>query len=222
MNIAALNISRLLHRKRDGKHEAENATASYHQPQTVDELTQRNIETIIQLDAATRANRNLSERVSDKITKYCGSMTFIWSHVAFFGAWIVWNKLPMLSGYHFDHSPFPRLSFIVGIEAIFLVSFLLMSQNQETQLEERRSHLALQIALLTEQENTKMLTMLNEIGKRLGADMGGDPELRVLEKATRPEELVEQIEQTIKQTEEQNNEQSDAQETLEKKIRASA
>lgn len=205
MNIATLNISRLLHRKRDGKREAKNAANSYHQAQTVDDLMQRNIETIIQLDAATRANRNLSERVSDKITKFCGSMMFIWSHIAVFGFWILWNKLPKLSGHHFDHSPFPRLSFIVGIEAIFLVSFLLMSQNQETQIEERRNHLALQIALLTEQENTKMLTMLNEIGKRLGADMGGDPELRVLEKATRPEELVEQIEQTIKQTDENGN-----------------
>src|ERR1044071_2448442 len=57
----------------------------------------------------------------------------------------------------------------------------------------------LQINLLTEQENTKMLTILKRIADKVGAKTDDDPSLHVLEQATRPEKLVEQIEAANKQ-----------------------
>ena len=84
---------------------------------------------------------------------------------------------------------------VVSLEAIFLSAFILISQNDETRLTERRSHLDLQINLLAEQENTKMLKMLDAIAAKVGANVGGDPELDVLQEATRPDRLLEQIEQ---------------------------
>jgi uncharacterized membrane protein len=89
----------------------------------------------------------------------------------------------------------------VSLEAIFLSTFILISQNQETRLSERRNHLDLQINLLTEQENTKMLQMLKRISEKLDIEIEDDPTVQVLEQATRPEKLVEQIMEASEQSE---------------------
>ena len=67
-------------------------------------------------------------------------------------------------------------------------------------LSERRNQLDLQINLLSEQENTKILTILGRIAKQVGARTDDDPSLQVLEQATRPEKLVDQIEQAMQTT----------------------
>ena len=120
-------------------------------------------------------------------------MTFVWVHVVLFGGWVIANASPGIK--HFDPFPFTFLTFVVSLEAIFLSTFILISQNHETRLSERRNQLDLQINLLTEQENTKMLRMLERIAQKVGAETDDDPSLQVLDQATNPEKLVEQIEQ---------------------------
>jgi uncharacterized membrane protein len=115
-----------------------------------------------------------------------------------FGLWIIYG-LVRKDG--FDPFPFQLLTLIVSLEAIFLSTFILISQNRDMQLAERRNHLDLQINLLTEQENTKMLMMLKQIANKIGADVSQDPDVNVLEQATRPDRLVEQIEQAFESTE---------------------
>jgi uncharacterized membrane protein len=127
-------------------------------------------------------------------------MTFVWIHVVLFGGWILVNSLPGFN--HFDGFPFTFLTLVVSLEAIFLSTFILISQNQETRLTERRNHLDLQINLLTEQENTKILQILKQISEKLGVKIDDDPTVQILEQATRPEKLVEQIMQATEQSEE--------------------
>jgi len=167
----------------------------YHQAQTVEDVVQQNINTIIQLDAAARAQRTVTDRLVDAITAFCGSLAFVWVHLGWFSFWIGENLIRGRAG--FDPYPFPLLTLIVLLEAILLSTFILISQNRDARLNERRNQLDLQINLLTEQENTKMLTMLKQIADKVGADISQDPTLAVLEQATRPEKLVEQIERTI-------------------------
>ena len=76
----------------------------------------------------------------------------------------------------------------------------LTAAKHETRLSERRNQLDLQINLLKEQENTKMLKLLERIAHKVGASTEDDPHVQVLEQATRPEKLVEQIEEATKQT----------------------
>lgn len=170
-------------------------------PHTVDELTQQNIETIVEMESATRAERSHTERFAEIVTNFCGSMRFIWAHVIWLGAWSLWNTLPMLKQWRFDPFPFFFLCFILAVEAIFLASFILMNQRHEAKLNERRNHLDLQINLLSEQENTKMLQMLSRIARKVGAETHDDPDIKVLEAATRPEKMLQQIDETIAQTE---------------------
>jgi uncharacterized membrane protein len=175
----------------------ETDTNEYHNPATVEELTQTNIKTIVELEAAAKRKQTTSERIAERVANFCGSMTFVWVHVAWFAVWILADTLPGVE--HFDPFPFTFLTLVVSLEAIFLSSFILISQNQETRLTERRNHLDLQINLLTEQENTKMLQILEQIAGKVGVEIKGDPSVQVLEQSTRPEKLVEQITQAIEQ-----------------------
>ena len=172
--------------------------SDYHKPRTVEDVTERNVQTIAKLEEAAKANRSQANRLADKIASFCGSMTFVWVHVFWFGGWVTLNVLPRLQ--HFDPFPFTFLTFVVSLEAIFLSTFILISQNHETRLSERRNHLDLQINLLTEQENTKMLRMLERIAQKVGAKTDDDPSLQVLDQATHPEKLIEQIENAAELT----------------------
>jgi uncharacterized membrane protein len=81
------------------------------------------------------------------------------------------------------------------VEAIFLSIFILMSQNRAARVSEKRSHLDLQLNLLSEQENTKMLLMLEQIGQAVGAEVSNIPDVRILQQPTKPEALSDLIDE---------------------------
>ena len=158
-----------------------------------EQLTQRNIEVVRKLEEAANEQRTTSDHIARMIAKFCGSMTFVWVHVIGFAAWITLNLVPGVQ--HIDPFPFTFLTFVVSLEAIFLSTFILISQNQDTRISERRNHLDLQINLLSEQENTKMLAMLQAIAEKVGAEIEADEDVTVLAQETELEKVVAQIEQ---------------------------
>jgi uncharacterized membrane protein len=158
---------------------------------SVDQLTQRNIEAVRELEEAAKEERTASDRVAEAIANFCGSMTFVWVHVVWFGIWILINVIPRLP--HIDPFPFTFLTLVVSLEAIFLSTFILISQNHDTKISERRNHLDLQINLLSEQENTQMLTMLRAIAEKVGANLDRDDQVRAMSEETKPQRLVKQI-----------------------------
>ena len=182
----------------NGANSSDLNSTDYHKPHTVADITHQNVKTIMHLEDAAKANRDVTDRMADIIARFCGSFIFVWVHLIWFGAWVIVNDLPGVP--HFDPFPFTFLTLVVSLEAIFLSAFILISQNHETRLSERRNQLDLQINLLTEQENTKMLKLLERIAHKVGASTEDDPHVQVLEQATRPEKLVEQIEEAAKQT----------------------
>lgn len=152
--------------------------------------THKNVNKIIEIEQAQKQNRTAGEKISDAIAAFCGSMVFVWVHVFWFGGWIVVNSL--LPFYQFDPFPYTFLTLVVSLEAIFLSTFILISQNHETRLTERRNHLDLQINMLAEKENTKILKILSMIGEKVGIEMD-DPDLHALVEEIEPEKLVDQI-----------------------------
>lgn len=162
----------------------------YRSLRSVDEVTARNVRAIVKLEAAARANQSRGARIAGVIAGCCGTVKFAAGHALFFAAWIGFNAWPGV--HHFDPYPFTFLMLVVSLEAIFLATFILISQNDEARLNERRNALDLQINLLTEQENTKMLRMLERLCDKLGVPLD-DPTVSVLEQATHPDRLAEQI-----------------------------
>jgi len=170
--------------------------AEYHSPRTVKQLTQHNIETVAALETATQKNRTGVDRIADGIAAFCGSMAFVYVHVVWFGGWVLLNSGLVPKHLHFDPFPFQFLTLTVSLEAIFLSAFILISQNRQSRVSDRRNHLDLQINLLAEQENSKMMAMLSAISRKLGIE-DSDPEIRILQEATEPGQLAEQIEEII-------------------------
>lgn len=158
-----------------------------------DRITEQNIEAIVKLEKSAKAERTKSDLVAQAIAQFCGSMTFVWVHVVWFGLWVLFNSLPSIK--HIDPFPFTFLTLVVSLEAIFLSTFILISQNQDAKIQERRNHLDLQIDLLSEQENTRMISMLEAIAKKVGADLKDLPEIESLREDTQPEKLALQIKQ---------------------------
>ena len=81
---------------------------------------------------------------------------------------------------------------MVSLETIFLTAFILISQKYQAQVAVRRNHLDLQINLLSEQENTKMLMMLSAIMQNMNIHLS-DEEAHFMQETVRPEKLAEQI-----------------------------
>ncbi len=178
-------------------HRRTEAEADYRKAETGEDVTRQNVRAMQKLEEAAMARRTGADRVASAIARFCGSMTFVWIHVVLFAIWVGYNALPWF--HPFDPYPFTFLTLVVSLEAIFLSTFILISQNYDMRISERRNQLDLQINLLAEQENTKALQMLERITKKLGCHMSDDPQIRALEEATRPESLVEQIEEAYRQ-----------------------
>jgi uncharacterized membrane protein len=170
---------------------------SYRTPQSGEDVTRRNVELMQRLDQAAVQKGSKADQAACFVATQCGRIEFVWAHVLWFGLWVIVNTVPGLP--HFDPYPFTFLTLVVSLEAIFLSTFVLMSQNHEMRISERRAQLDLQINLLTEQENTKMLQLLVKIGEKLGLEET-DATVKALEEATRPDRLVEQIERAYDQT----------------------
>jgi uncharacterized membrane protein len=171
----------------------------YRHPSSVEELTEQNVKSIANLERAEKRNLTATDRIAEYITRFCGSMWFVWLHVAWFASWIVWNTVLPIP--RLDPFPFSFLTLVVSLEAIFLSTFIMIAENRQERLDERRSHLDLQINLLAEQENTKMLKLLEKIARKVGIDLGRDPDIALLEQATRPEALARQIDESEKKNE---------------------
>ena len=181
-----------MNKKKNSTPESGPTSDDLPQQASVDDLTRRNVELIRRLEESAKEERTRSDLVAEAIANFCGSMTFVWVHVVWFGAWIAINAVPGIR--HLDPCPFTFLTLVVSLEAIFLSTFILISQNHDTKISERRNHLDLQINLLSEQENTKMIVILQAIAAKVGAEVGEDPHLNALSEETEPESLVRQIE----------------------------
>ena len=152
----------------------------------------RNIRTIIRLRTKASRERGLQGRIADAITSFSGRMIFAYVHVLWFGAWILlntgWFGLPP-----FDPFPYGLLTMVVSLEAIFLSTFVLISQNRQAAETERRADLDLHIGMLTEHELTRVLQMLDAIQDKLGVVDHQNSELADLEMETRPEDVLAEI-----------------------------
>lgn len=104
--------------------------------------------------------KTLVDKISDLITDFCGSIPFIYIHVVWFGFWIIYN---LYWPYPFDPYPFGLLTLIVSLEAIILATFILISQNRQSQVFDQRSELDYQVDIRSEKNSAEILTLLSKI-----------------------------------------------------------
>ena len=166
----------------------------------VADVTRANVGAMRQLEELENRKRGPGDRAADLVARACGHIAFVLTHLVALVAWVLWNTLAP-EPLRIDPFPFTFLTMWASVEAIFLTSFVLISQNYQMRMSERRNQLDLQINLLAEQENSKMLCLLEDIAKQVGALKEDDPEVGVLVQATEPEELARQIDDAYREEE---------------------
>ena len=154
----------------------------------------RNLRMMEERRGREEATATFEERVADAITRFTGSMRFVYLHVVLFGGWILVNLGVVPGVPKFDPS-FVILAMAASVEAIFLSTFILISQNRMTATAQKRAELDLQINLLTEHEVTKLVALLSSVADRLGVKSEVDGEVEELKEDVAPDAVLDEIEE---------------------------
>ncbi|WP_345763205.1 DUF1003 domain-containing protein [Diaminobutyricibacter sp. McL0608] len=116
------------------------------------------------LSEAERRAASLQLRIADAITAFAGSMMFVYLHILLFAVWML----------VFEKSPWPTLTLIVSLEAIFLSTFVMIGQNRQAAFQQAKADhdYVAQEKLL--QENTELTRTIHTLTREMHERMLGD------------------------------------------------
>ena len=98
--------------------------------------------------------RSVGNRVADRVTAFAGSMTFVYIHIVWFGCWI---------GFGVEDYPFGLLTMIVSLEAIFLSTFVMISQNRADRKRQVIADQAWETVKKEDRQNEELLALSRQI-----------------------------------------------------------
>lgn len=154
-------------------------------------VMERNIKELVKLRQQDEKEKTSDELIADKITRFTGSMSFVYIHLVLFTLWIIYNK--GLIGIKPIDSSLTGLMLSTSLEAIFLSTFVLIRQNRMNQLADKRANLDLQVSLLAEHEITQLITLVKAIGHKLDIEEAHNPEIEELTRQVNPEQVLDTI-----------------------------
>lgn len=156
-------------------------------------VLERNIRDLLARRQEMERRQSRQERIAGAISRFTGSMRFVYLHVALFGLWIAvnlgWTPLP-----EFDPT-FVILAMFASVEAIFLSTFVLITQNRMAAQADRRADLDLQISLLAEHEVTRLIELVSAMAEKMGIEAALDAELEELKQDVHPVDVMKKIEE---------------------------
>lgn len=157
-------------------------------------LITKNVSVIAGIQKKAEGTRTIGEHTADLIAHGIGSWPFIVIQSVLLTTWIVLNACGLFKAW--DPYPFILLNLALSFQAAYASPIIMMSQNRQAKLADQRNHLALQIALLAEQEDTETLHLIRKICERLEIPL--EKRIKALEEATDPEVLHREIEKSEK------------------------
>jgi uncharacterized membrane protein len=141
--------------------------------------------------------RTRADRIADWLAAWIGSWAFLTVQTMILVLWIFLNLTAWLN--HWDPYPFILLNLALSFQSAYAAPILMISQNRQAKLSERRNHLDLQINMLAEQETTEILRLLRLLCERSGVRLDRDDEGRAYEEKTLHSEIVQQIENELEE-----------------------
>jgi uncharacterized membrane protein len=123
-----------------------------HQPALVERLSLQPNPAL--LKHAEKRAESVQNRIADKITAFAGSMAFVYIHIVWFGSWILFRV---------EHYPYGLLTMIVSLEAIFLSTFVMISQNRADAKRQVVANLQWQTVQEEDKQNVQLLDLSNQI-----------------------------------------------------------
>jgi uncharacterized membrane protein len=153
----------------------------------------RNIAALRRRRDEEEARASSDERLASAITRFSGSMRFVYVHALLYGAWIVAN-LGWIPGVRPWDPTFVVLAMIASVEAIFLSTFILITQNRMAAQADRRAELDLQVSLLAEAEITKLVELVSAMAARMEVPDAEREDVEEMKQLVQPEAVLDAIE----------------------------
>jgi len=153
----------------------------------------RNIESIMRRRQESQQAASAQERAAAAISRFAGSMNFVYLHLVVYGGWISAN-LGWFPGVPRWDPSLVMLAMEASVEAIFLSTFVLINQNRMAAEDDIRADLDLQVNLLNEHETTRLIAITEAIARKLEVSIEGAGELAELKKDVAPEAVLDRIE----------------------------
>ena len=116
------------------------------------------------IEQFNRRAADVQLRIADKITAFAGSMSFVYLHIALFATWML----------VFEKSPWPTLTLIVSLEAIFLSTFVMIAQNRQAAFQQLKSDQDFQDVNTRLVENTNLTRTIRDLTEELHRHVLGD------------------------------------------------
>lgn len=160
------------------------------QPESLNTALYRNIDALKRRHDAEVRDAGRHERMAQRISSFVGSFAFVYIHLALFGFWILAN-LGWIPGVPRWDPQFVVLAMAASVEAIFLSTFVLITQNRMADIQGRRAALDLQVSLLAEHEVTRLIRQTSAIADKLGVHLPDDVE--ELKRDIAPEAVLDAI-----------------------------
>jgi uncharacterized membrane protein len=114
---------------------------------------------------AKKRNSDFQLRIADRITTFAGSMSFVWLHAALFAVWMVF----------LEKSPWPTLTLVVSLEAIFLSTFVMIGQNRQAAFQQAKADHDFGAQELELKTNTELTQEIHTLTTELHRRIIGDP-----------------------------------------------
>ena len=183
------------------------------------DLVSQNIEAIAALHAHAERGVSRYQRAIESATALLGRPLFLYLTFAFVTLWVGGNLLaPHLHWPQWDPPPFYWLQGIITLAALLMTTVVLITQNRQGKMEERRAQLDLQVNLLSEQKIAKLISLVEELRRDLpNVQNRHDPEAEAMTTAADPHAVLSALEETLEKVEE---EVQDLGETMEKQEEA--
>ena len=161
----------------------------------------KNIETIIGFQAKQEQKLPFKDRIVEKIAGFFGKSEFLYLQLLFFASWMICSHIaPQLLP--FGLPVFDAREMGVDIAALLIATGVLVQQSRQDRLAEQRSHLTLQINLLTEQKIAKLIELVEELREDLPTIRDRqDLEAKIMQQATDPQIVLNILQENLDSTE---------------------
>ena len=159
------------------------------------------IETIAALHTQAEKNVGFHQRAVESVTAFLGRPLFLNLTIGVILLWILVNAFPRFFGLRrFDPAPFYWLQGAIGLGALLLTIVVLITQNRQARLAERRAQLDLQVNLLAEQKVAKLIALMEELRRDLPSVKDRlDPEAEAMQQSADPHAVLEALEEKMDQ-----------------------
>ena len=157
------------------------------------------VETIASLHARGESDVSVHQRTVEKVTAFLGRPLFLSFVLGIVALWVLLNLLMHRSGITaIDAPPFFWLQGIVGLGALLLTIVVLITQNRQARLAERRAQLDLQVTLLSEQKIAKVIALMEELRRDIPSVRNRhDPEAEAMSEAADAHAVLNALEEKL-------------------------